>query len=683
MNRGDHDLDQLSINTIRMLAADAVQKADSGHPGTPMGLAPLGYLLWTRFLKHNPKNPLWPDRDRFVLSAGHASMLLYSLLYLTGYDLSLDEIKQFRQWGSRTPGHPEHGHVPGVEATTGPLGQGFANGVGMAIAERFLAAYFNRPGHPIVYHHTYVITSDGDIMEGIASEAASLAGNLQLGKLICFYDDNRITIEGSTDLAFREDVRKRFEAYGWSVIGPLADGNDLKAVSEAIQVAQTETERPSLIIVRTHIGYGSPNRQDSAQAHGEPLGKEEVELTKQNLGWPLEPDFYVPEEVLAHYRKTIEKGERLETDWRKRFVAYAAAYPELAEEWRRGVEGNLPEGWDSEIKKYQPKGEVATRRAFGEVLNLTAPKLPNLIGGSADLAPSNDTTQKGMGDFLAGQYHGRVLHFGVREHAMGGVLNGIALHGGLFQFGGTFLIFSDYMKGSIRLAALMELPVIYIFTHDSIGLGEDGPTHQPVEQLAGLRATPNITVIRPADATETAVAWRLALARRKGPVALILTRQKIPVIDRSRYAAADQLEKGAYILTETEGKSPELIFIATGSEVHLAMQAAQTLAREGAAVRVVSMPSWELFEQQPISYRTAVLPAEVTARISIEAASTFGWERYVGWKGAMIGLRRFGASAPGEVAMRELGFTVDRVLAHARQLLNSTSGASVGRRKVS
>jgi transketolase len=682
MNLREHDLDPLCINTIRMLAADAVQKASSGHPGAPMGLAPLGYLLWTQFLKHNPKNPHWPDRDRFILSAGHASMLLYSLLYLTGYDLSLEEIKRFRQWESKTPGHPEQSHVPsGVETTTGPLGQGFSNGVGMAIAERFLAAHFNRPGHPIVDHHTYIIASDGDMMEGIASEAASLAGHLQLGKFICFYDDNGITIEGSTDLAFREDVKKRFEAYGWNVIGPLPDGNDLPAMSKAIRAAQAETERPSLIIVRTHIGYGSPNKQDSAQAHGEPLGKEEVRLTKKHLGWPTEPDFYVPEPALAHYRETIEKGARLETEWRGRFEAYAAAYPDLAEEWQRLMKGELPEGWDAEIKKYQPKGATATRRAFGEALNLVAPQLSNLIGGSADLGPSTDTTQKGFRDFLAGQYDGRTLHFGVREHAMGGALNGMALHGGVIPYGGTFLIFSDYMKASIRLAALMNLPVIYVFTHDSIGLGEDGPTHQPIEQLAGLRAIPNLTVIRPADAAETAVAWRLAVARRKGPVALILTRQKVPLIDRSRSAPADQLEKGAYILKETKGRPPEIILIATGSEVHLALEGADALEKEGVAVRVVSMPSWELFEQQPIAYRAAVLPPEVTARISIEAASTFGWERYVGWNGAMIGLNRFGASAPGEVLMREFGFTVENLLAHARPLLHPPSDSGAGRRK--
>lgn len=669
MKMSDHDLDRLAIDTIRMLSADAVQKANSGHPGTPMALAPLGYLLWTRFLKHNPKDPYWPDRDRFVLSAGHASMLLYSLLHLTGYDLSLEEIKRFRQWGSKTPGHPEQGHTPGVETTTGPLGQGFANGVGMAIAERFLAAHFNRPGHAIVDHRTYIVASDGDMMEGIASEAASLAGNLGLGKLICFYDDNRITIEGKTELAFREAVKARFEAYGWHVVGDEHDGNDLKDLSEAIEAAQAQTERPSLIIVRTHIGFGSPNKQDSASAHGEPLGEEELRLTKQNLGWPAEPDFHIPEASLQVYRKAIEKGERLEAEWQKRFNAYAAAYPGLAEAWRGAMNGKLPEGWDAEIREYRPKGPMATRQAFGEVLNRVAPKLVNLVGGSADLAPSNNTYQKGFASLSAGNAGGRNIHFGVREHAMGGALNGMALHGGLIPYGGTFLIFSDYMRGSVRLAGLMNLPVIYIFTHDSIGLGEDGPTHQPIEHLAALRAIPNMTVIRPADAAETAVAWRLAVARREGPVALVLTRQKLPVLDRSRYAAADLTEKGAYIVTETKGRRPELILIATGSEVHPALQAADVLEAGGTAIRVVSMPSWELFERQPAEYRAAVLPHDVKARVSIEAASTFGWERYVGWEGAMIGLDRFGASAPGEVVLRELGFTADNIVAHAKRVL--------------
>jgi len=673
MNRTDHDLDQLCVNTLRFLAADAVQKANSGHPGTPMGLAPLGYLLWTQFLKHNPKNPQWPDRDRFVLSAGHASLLLYSLLHLTGYDLPLEELRRFRQWGSKTPGHPEYGHTPGVETTTGPLGQGFANGVGMAMAERFLAARFNRPGHSIVDHHTYVIAGDGDMMEGITSEAASLAGNLRLGKLICFYDDNHITIEGSTDLAFCENVKKRFEAYCWRVAAVHDDGNDLDAISEAIRSAQAETDRPSLIIVRTHIGYGSPHKQDTAQAHGEPLGEEEIKLTKQNLGWPPEPAFYIPDAALAHYRKAAESGQRLETEWQHRFAAYAAEFPDLAEEWRRVMNGTLPEGWDAEIKKYRPKGPMATRQASGEVLNRVAPALPTLIGGSADLAPSTNTSLKGMGDFLADHYNGRNLHFGVREHGMGGILNGMALHRGVIPYGGTFLIFSDYMKPSIRLAGLMNLPVVYVFTHDSIGLGEDGPTHQPIEQLAGLRAIPNLTVIRPADATETAAAWRLAIERREGPVALVLTRQKLPVLDRSRYAPAGLVEKGAYILTETRGRPAELILIATGSEVHLALEAAQKLEPQGVAVRVVSMPSWELFEKQPVEYRNAVLPPEITARVSIEAASTFGWRRYVGLKGDAIGRDGFGASAPGEVVMREFGFTAENVMTRVLKLLKNLS----------
>lgn len=662
-------LDKLCINTIRMLAVDAVEKARSGHPGTPMGLASLAYVLWTRFLKHNPGNPHWPDRDRFVLSAGHASMLLYSLLYLTGYDLTLEELEHFRQWGSKTPGHPEYGHTPGVETTTGPLGQGFANGVGMAIAERFLAEHFNRPGHNIVDHYTYVIASDGDMMEGIASEAASLAGHLGLGKLICFYDDNRITIEGNINLAFCEDVKRRFEAYRWHAVIAEEDKNDLDAISKAIQSAQAETLRPSLIIVRTHIGYGSPSRQDTAKAHGEPLGHDEVKLTKQNLGWPLEPDFYIPDGVLDHFRKAAQRGISMETDWQNRFDVYSAEYPDLANEWQQVVSRKLPDGWDGNVRKYQPNGPMATRQALGEILNQIAPNLPSLIGGSADLAPSTNTYLKGFADISAGVFGGRNIHFGVREHAMGGVLNGMALHGGVIPYGGTFLIFSDYMKPSIRLAALMGLPVVYVFTHDSIGLGEDGPTHQPIEQLAGLRAIPNLTVIRPADAAETAVALRLAIEMQRGPVALILTRQKIPVIDRSRYAPADLLEKGAYVLTETDGRRPDLILIATGSEVQLALQAGQKLEAQGIAVRIVNMPSWELFEQQPIGYRRAVLPPEIKARVSIEAASTFGWHRYVGLEGDTIGLDRFGASAPGEVLIREFGFTVENIIARSQALL--------------
>ena len=662
-------LDELCINTIRMLAVDAVEKAKSGHPGTPMGLAPLAYVLWTGFLKHNPQSPSWPDRDRFVLSAGHASMLLYSLLYLTGYDLSLEELKQFRQWGSKTPGHPEYGHAPGVETTTGPLGQGFANGVGMALAERFLSQRFNRPGHQIVDHYTYVIASDGDMMEGICAEAASLAGHLGLGKLICFYDDNHISIEGSTDLAFSEDVKMRFEAYKWHTVEVEGDGNDLEAVSQAIRSAQAETQRPSLVIIKTHIGYGSPNKQDTAKAHGEPLGEEEVALTKKKLGWDLEPAFHVPEEALAHFRVLLEKGRSREEDWENRFSAYATDHPALAKEWEMIMEGKYPEGWDAEIRAYYPEGPMSTRQASGEILNKIASRLPVLIGGSADLAPSNNTYLKGLGDLGPKDFSGRNIHFGVREHAMGAVLNGLALHGGFLPYGGTFLIFSDYMRGAIRLAALMNLPVTYVWTHDSIGLGEDGPTHQPIEHLAALRAIPNLTVIRPADALETAAAWRLAVNLARGPIALVLTRQKLPVLDQNRCGSADQLEKGAYVLTETPGRPPDLILLATGSEVHLILEAARVLEAKGQAVRVVSMPSWELFEGQPAEYRQTVLPPQIKARLAVEAASPMGWHRYVGLEGDVIGLSRFGASAPGAVALRELGFSVENIVARSEALL--------------
>ncbi|MHB8481947.1 MAG: transketolase [Nitrospiria bacterium] len=666
--------DQLCINTIRMLAVDAVQKANSGHPGTPMGLAPVAYLLWTRFLKHNPRHPGWPDRDRFILSAGHASMLLYSLLHLTGYDLPLEELKRFRQWGSQAPGHPEYGHTAGVETTTGPLGQGFANGVGMAIAEQFLARHFNQSGHTLVDHHTYVIAGDGDMMEGVTAEAASLAGNLKLGKLICFYDDNHISIEGSTDLTFSENVNKRFEAYGWHVIAVHENEDDLEPLSKAIQSARDETDRPSLIIVRTHIGYGSPNRQDTARAHGEPLGEEEVKLTKRNLGWPAEPTFFIPDKALIHFRRAIEKGRQWEAEWEVRLKAYSAAYPDLAQEWHGVMNRELPSEWDKALNEYHPEGSLATRQASGDVLNRIAPYLSTLIGGSADLAPSTNTYLKGLGDISANDFGSRNIHFGVREHAMGAILNGMTLHGGLIPYGGTFLIFSDYMKPSIRLAALMALPVIYVFTHDSIGMGEDGPTHQPIEQLAGLRSIPNLTVIRPADATETAAAWRLAIERRNGPVALVLSRQKLPVLDRRQYPPADLVRKGAYTLTDTAGREPELILIATGSEVQLALQAGQKLQSQGAAVRVVSMPSWELFEKQSTDYRKSVLSPNVTARLSIEAASTFGWHRYIGSRGKAIGRDDFGASAPGEVIMREFGFTVENIMTEALALLKNITG---------
>ncbi|HIE52879.1 MAG TPA: transketolase [Armatimonadetes bacterium] len=661
--------DELAVNTIRFLAVDAVQKANSGHPGMPMGAATMVYVLWTRFLKHNPLNPTWPDRDRFVLSAGHGSMLLYSLLYLTGYDLPEEEIRNFRQWESRTPGHPEYDPELGVETTTGPLGQGFGNAVGMAIAEAFLAAYFNRPGHSIVNHYTYVIASDGDLMEGVSAEAASLAGHLRLGKLICLYDSNDITIEGSTQLAFTEDVGRRFEAYGWQV-SRVPEGNDPEAIAQALKAAQAETQRPSLIIVRTHLAYGSPGKQDDASAHGAPLGEEEVRRTKQNLGWPLEPPFYVPPEVLAYMRQARERGAAWEAEWRERFASYAAAYPHLAADWERMMNRELPEGWTAHLPSFTPaQGPMATRDASGRVLNALAPHVPYLLGGSADLAPSNKTYLEDCGDFAAENYGGRNFHFGIREHAMGAILNGLTLHRGLIAFAGTFLVFSDYMRPSIRMAAMMKIPVIYVFTHDSIGVGEDGPTHQPIEQLAALRAIPHLTVIRPADANETVMAWRVALENRDGPVALILSRQKLPILDRTHLAPAEELARGAYILAEAKGGKPEIILIATGSEVHLALEAASQLTKEGWAVRVVNMPSWELFAAQPRAYREQVLPPEVPLRLAIEAGVPLGWERYVGDRGEVLGIERFGASAPGSVVMEKFGFSAENVVARVKDLL--------------
>jgi transketolase len=662
-------LDQLCINTIRMLAVDSVEKAKSGHPGMPMGTAALAYVLWTRFLKHNPANPKWPGRDRFVLSAGHGSMLLYSLLHLTGYDLPLDELKQFRQWGSRTPGHPEYGLTPGVETTTGPLGQGFANGVGMAIAEAFLAEHFNRPSHTIVDHYTYAIVSDGDLMEGVASEAASLAGHLQLGKLIYLYDDNDISIDGSTDFTFTEQVGKRFDAYGWHV-QEIADGNDVTAIEAALKAAQAESTRPSLIIVHTHIAYGSPGKQDTAEAHGAPLGAEEVKRTKEFFGWPQEPAFYLPDEALAHFRRAVERGRAWEVEWQSRFEAYAAAHPSLAAEWHRVLRRELPSGWEASLPTFKAEdGAMATRVASGRVLNAIAPTIPNLIGGSADLATSNNTLLREAGEFSPQNHAGRNLYFGVREHGMGAILNGLAVHGGVIPYGATFLIFSDYMRPAIRLAALSELPVIYVFTHDSVGLGEDGPTHQPIEHLAALRAMPHLTVIRPADANETTVAWRVALTQRHGPVALVLTRQNLPIFDRTQVAAADGLEQGAYILLDAQGAAPDVILIATGSEVSLALEAHQQLARQGVRARVVSMPSWELFEHQPQAYRDAVLPPSVRKRLAIEAGVPQGWRDYVGPEGDIIGLARFGASAPGPVVMEKLGLNVAHVVARALKLL--------------
>lgn len=662
-------LDELCINTIRMLAADSVEKAKSGHPGMPMGAAAMAYVLWTRFLRHNPSNPHWPDRDRFVLSAGHGSMLLYSLLHLTGYDLSLAELKNFRQWNSKTPGHPEYGLSPGVETTTGPLGQGFANGIGMAIAERYLAAHFNRPGHDIVNHYTYGIVSDGDLMEGVSHEAASLAGHLGLGKLIYFYDDNHISIEGSTDLTFTENRTARFVAYGWHV-QRVTDGNNLKALEEALVEAQKETTRPSLIAVRTHIGFGSPNKQDSPKAHGEPLGEKEIRLTKENLGWPLEPNFLIPAEALKQFRKALDKGKEVENQWQANFQAYRQHYPERADEWQRWIDGELPEGWQDEIPTFaaNPKG-LATRVSSGTVLNALAAKVSNLIGGSADLAPSNKTLIDGKQDYQADQYDGRNFRFGVREHAMGSILNGMALHGGVYPYGGTFLVFSDYLRPAIRLAALSELKVIYVFTHDSIGLGEDGPTHQPIEHLAALRAIPNLTVIRPGDANETAQAWKAALQHQNGPVALALTRQSIPTLDREKFGPAQGLDNGAYILSEASNQKPDIILIASGSEIEIVLEAAEMLIAKNLAVRVVSMPSWELFEAQPEVYRQQVLPIDVKAKIAVEAGSPQGWHRYVGEMGQVIGLDHFGASAPYKVLYEKFGITADHVVDKALELV--------------
>jgi transketolase len=661
-------LDQLCINTVRALAMDAVQQADSGHPGTAMALAPLAYVLWQRHLRYNPASPDWADRDRFVLSCGHACMLLYSVLYLTGYDLRLDDIKQFRQWGSRTPGHSEHGVTPGVEATTGPLGQGTGNAVGMAIAEAQLAALFNRPGHTVVDHHTYFLASDGDLMEGISHEACSLAGHLKLGRLIGFYDDNRITIDGATDLAFSDDTGKRFEAYGWHV-QRVADGNNLKAIDDAIGAAKRVTDKPSLIIVRTHIAWGSPHKQDTADAHGAPLGADEVKLTKQNLGWPSLDPFYVPDEALAHWRRARERGARLEAEWRKKSDAYRQAHADLAAELERRLAGRLPEGWDAALPAFGPKDAQATRAASGKVLNAIAPKVPELIGGSADLTGSNNTEIKGASTFTAGVRGGRNFHFGVREHGMGAVLNGIALHRGFIAFGGTFLIFSDYMRPSIRLAALTHLKPIYVFTHDSIGLGEDGPTHQPIEQLAALRAIPNMTVIRPSDATEVVEAWRAAILHHGGPVALVLTRQKVPVVDRATYAPATGLQRGGYVLADAPSGKPEITLMGTGSEVEIVLGAYERLKADGRQPRAVSMPCLEYFAKQPRDYRDAVLPPGVP-RLAVEAAAPQSWYRCVGEGGAIVGIERFGASAPYPRIYQELGLTVENVVKRATMLLD-------------
>jgi transketolase len=659
-------LDQLCINTIRMLAVDAVEKAKSGHPGMPMEAADLAYILWTRFLRCNPKNPDWPNRDRFVLSAGHGSMLLYALLHLTGYDLSLDDIKAFRQWGSKTPGHPEHGHAPGVETTTGPLGQGFSNAVGMAMAHVYLADYFNREGHSIVDYMVYCLASDGDMMEGITSEAASLAGHLGLGRLVCIYLDNSVTIEGATSLTFDEDVGQRFAAYGWDV--QKVDGYNLSAIDSALNRAKHDVQRPSLIIARTHIGYGSPNKQDTAAAHGEPLGPEETMLVRKQLNWPDTP-FYIPDEALARFRTVQSKGEALEAEWEKAFDAYETDHPELAAKWREHHNGQLPPDWQENFPVFEPgQGSLATRSASGKVLEAIAPEMPALLGGSADLAPSTKTFIKALG-VIKQDVAGRNIHFGIREHAMGGILNGMALSKALIPYGATFLVFSDYMRPSIRLAALMGLQVIYVFTHDSIGVGEDGPTHQPVEHVAGLRIIPNLVVLRPCDANETAFAWRFALERKEGPTALVLSRQKLPIVDRARFTSAEGVLRGAYVLADAPNGQPELLLLSSGAEVHQALAAYERLVAEGVAVRVVSMPSWEIFEAQEETYRQSVLPSAVGARVAIEAGTAMGWERYLDCRGEAISIDRFGASAPGGTVLEKLGFTAERVVAAAERVL--------------
>ncbi|MFO1508049.1 MAG: transketolase [Lysobacterales bacterium] len=675
-------LEQTAIDTIRFLSVDMIQKADSGHPGLPLGAAPMAYVLWTKFLKHHPANPHWVDRDRFVLSAGHGSALLYSLLYLTGYDLTLDDIKQFRQWGSRTPGHPERGHTPGVETTTGPLGQGMGNVVGMAIAEAQLAARYNRDGHKVIDHHTYAIVSDGDLMEGVASEAASLAGHLKLGKLICLYDDNYVTLAAGTDITFTEDRAMRFKAYGWHV-QTIEDGNDCTAIEKAIKRARGRKDQPSLILVRTHIGYGSPV-QDSYKAHGSPLGADNVAATKRKLGWPVEPPFLVPDAALAHFREAQKKGKGAEAGWKRRWNKYAKAFPDLAAELQRSFDGKLPAGWDAGIPVFpaDPKG-LATRVAGGKVLSAIAPKLPAISGGSADLDPSTHTAVTGLGVFSPGKepdeqgdtgeawnYAGRNLHFGVREHAMGAIANGLAVHGGFIPYTATFMVFSDYMRPPMRLAALMGVHVVNVFTHDSIAVGEDGPTHEPVEQLAGLRSVPNLNVIRPGDANETAVAWKVAIETPDRPTVLVLSRQNVPTLDRARYASAEGLRKGAYVLFDAPGGVPELILIGTGAETDLVVKAVDRLQAEGIKARAVSMPSWELFEAQDQAYRDSVLPPAVHARLVVEAGCRQGWERWVGDRGSGVGVNRYGASAPGGLVLERYGFTVDNVVAKAKALLS-------------
>lgn len=660
-------LDQLAVNTLRVLSIEAVEKAKSGHPGLPMGAAPMAYTLWTRFMKHNPANPSWANRDRFVLSAGHGSMLLYSLLHLTGYDVSLDDLQNFRQWGSLTPGHPEYGHTPGVEATTGPLGQGIAMAVGMAMTERHLAAKYNRENHNIVDHYTYVLCGDGDLMEGVAAEAISLAGHLKLGRLIVLYDSNDISLDGELSLAFSENVKQRFEACGWHVLR-VEDGNDIEAISCAIAKAKNETEHPTLIEIRTTIGYGSPNKAGKSEAHGAPLGAEEIELVRKAYDWEHEP-FTVPEEVRAHFLEVKMRGQRAEQEWNEKFAAYKQAHPDLAKQFEQAMRGELPVGWDSELPSFAPEdGKVATREASGQVINVIAKTVPFFLGGSADLASSNKTMIKDEPNFMPGQYEGRNIWFGVREHAMAAIMNGMALHGGVKVYGGTFLVFADYLRPAMRLSALMDVPVIYVFTHDSIAVGEDGPTHEPIEHLPALRAIPNLTVLRPADANETIAAYRYAVSRSKGPIAMILSRQGLPILEGTKEKATESVARGAYILSDTDG-TPDLLLIASGSEVSLALSAKQKLETKGRRIRVISMPSWELFEQQPQEYKDKVLPPDVKARVAIEMAHPLGWERYVGDKGKVLGITRFGASAPGTKLMEEYGFTPEHVVAIAEKVI--------------
>ena len=670
MKQSDN-LQTRAINTIRFLSADGVQTANSGHPGLPMGTAAIAYTIWTHHMKFNPLNPDWANRDRFVLSGGHGSMLLYSLLYLTGFDLPLEELKNFRQWGSITPGHPENGLTPGVETTTGPLGQGFATGVGMAIAESHLAAVYNRPNHEIINHYTYAIVTDGDLMEGVASEAASLAGHLKLGKLIYLYDDNRISIDGSTDIAFTEDRGKRFEAYGWHV-SYVKDGNNVEEIDLAIQAAKKDP-RPSLIVCRTHIGYGLPNLQDTAKAHGSPPGDEELAAAKRNFDWPVEPRFYVPEDVLAHFREAQTRGPVLENEWNQILSAYSAAYPELSVELDRRLKNELPENWEAAFPSYPADAKgMATRSASGAVINAIADKFPELMGGSADLTPSNNTQIKSSKDYQSLTPGGRNLHFGVREHGMGAILNGLALHKGVIPYGATFLVFTDYLRPAIRVAALSHVPSVWVMTHDSIGLGEDGPTHQPVEHLASLRVMPNLVVLRPADANEVAETWKVAVSRKQGPTLMALTRQNVPTLDREKFAHANGLQKGAYVLSDLGNGKPDIILMASGSEVGLIVKAGEALAAEDVNVRLVSFPSWELFRQQDQSYKNSVLSPEVPVRLAVEAGSTFGWKEWVGDQGDTIGLDRFGASAPAKILFEKFGFTVDAVVEKAKALLSAS-----------